>query len=462
MGSVAESSTISVREGDARGRPAVPARLIVAFQAHRPMQRAVCRLLADTDEVVIGRGDDGAEPRDRGDLRRLTMAVADRRMSTRHARLVKVVDRWILEDCESKNGTFVDGRRQGRVALLDGDLIELGHTVLIFRAAGAAAPDATTPDGSAPQPLPGGPSTFVPDLAATLAALARVAASPVSVILRGETGTGKEVVARALHAASGLAGPFVAVNCAALPATLVEAELFGHRRGAFTGAVDDRPGLIRSAHRGTLLLDEVGDLPLPAQAALLRVLQEREVVPVGEIRPVPVDVRVIAATHRDLDAMSARGAFRADLLARLGGLTAMLPPLRERREDLGLIIAALLPRASAPRDVTFTPAAARALFTHRWPQNVRELEKALGAAVALSAGHPIDRSHLPRPVADAKPDAPTARPLSAADSRRRAELDERLRAEAGNVAAVARALRTTRAQIHRWAKKLGIDLGAYR
>src|SRR5262249_24796529 len=152
-----------------------------------------------------------------------------------------------------------------------------------------------------------------------LAALARIASMPIPVLLLGESGTGKEVLARAVHTLSGRSGAFVAVNCGGLSASLIESQLFGHVKGSFTGAGRDEPGLVRAADRGTLFLDEIGDLPLAAQAALLRVLQEREVVPVGGARPVAVDLRVVAATHRPLEKMAAKGDFRADLLARLSG-----------------------------------------------------------------------------------------------------------------------------------------------
>jgi transcriptional regulator with PAS, ATPase and Fis domain len=371
-------------------------------------------------------------------------------MSSAHARLVKALDRWIIEDAGSKNGTRVNGVARSRVQLVDGDVIEIGHTWFVFRdACGRGEPI----DGAPAESLPDLP-TFSPAFAARMLALAQVAPSEVSIVLLGETGTGKEVAARAVHAASRRPGPFVAVNCGAIPANLVEAELFGHRRGAFSGAVDDRPGLIRSAHRGTLLLDEIGDLPLPSQAALLRILQEREVVPVGETRPVTVDLRVIAATHHDLDALVSAGRFRLDLLARLSGLTITLPPLRDRREDLGLLIARL-----APAGTTFTPAAARALFSYAWPLNIRELQQVLHAASVLASGSPVDLDHLP-PSLHAP--APSARPLSSAVSRRHAQLIEVLRSERGNVAAVARTMKTTRAQIHRWAKKLGINLDSFR
>ena len=298
-----------------------------------------------------------------------------------------------------------------------------------------------------------------------------MARSPVSVVLRGETGTGKEVIARAVHTLSRRPGDFVAMNCGALPDHLVESELFGHKKGAFSGATEDRPGLVRAAHQWTLFLDEIGDLPAPSQAAFLRVLQEREVVPVGATRPVRVDLRLVAATHRDLDALVAEGRFRADLWARIAGFTFTLPPLRQRREDLGMLIATLVHRitSGAAERVSFSSEAARALFHHAWPQNVRELEKCLGAAVVLARGERIELEHLPEtvravPTAQAHSESTEGvddRPLTVEEQRHRDELQELLAKHAGNISAVARALGKARMQVHRWIKRYRLQLDDY-
>jgi transcriptional regulator with PAS, ATPase and Fis domain len=264
----------------------------------------------------------------------------------------------------------------------------------------------------------------------------------------------------------------VAVNSAALPDTLFESELFGYRKGAFSGAQEDRPGLVRTADRGTFFLDEIGDLSADLQAALLRVLQESEVLAVGATRPVAVDLRVIAATHRDLEAMVARGEFRSDLLSRLAGFTLFIPTLRDRREDLGLLIAALLRRQLGERAaaVSFNLPAARALFRHGWPLNVRELEKALEVAGALAADGRIALEHLPaqlqraaaeQPASEAKAEEPPA-DLSKIDQKRREELMALLKDHQGNVTAVAKALGKARAQVQRWLKRFGIEATRYR
>ncbi len=208
-----------------------------------------------------------------------------------------------------------------------------------------------------------------------------LADSDATVLITGETGTGKEVVARAIHRhGRRAAAPFVAVNCAAIPAGLLESQLFGHARGAFTGAVADAAGSIRAAHKGTLFLDEIGDMDLAMQAKLLRVLQERVVVPVGG-KPVPVDVRVLAATHRDLAAMVQAGTFREDLYWRLGVVPLHLPPLRERLGDIVPLAEHFLTASGTSR--TLSAEAAARLLGHRWPGNVRELRNAMERVAAL-------------------------------------------------------------------------------
>ena len=228
----------------------------------------------------------------------------------------------------------------------------------------------------------------------------RVAPSDTTVLVAGETGTGKELVSRAIHDLSPRAsGPFLAVNCAALADGVLESELFGHVRGAFTGAVGDREGLFRAAEGGTILLDEVGDMSLRLQQRLLRVLQEREVTPVGASRPVPVDVRVIAATRRDLRSESEAGRFRDDLFYRLAVFPIELPPLRERHGDVPLLVEAALDRlrsrSRVPTPEACAPAAIRLLRSWKWPGNVRELLSVVESAAIRSDGDLIGVEHLP-------------------------------------------------------------------
>jgi transcriptional regulator with GAF, ATPase, and Fis domain len=226
----------------------------------------------------------------------------------------------------------------------------------------------------------------------------RAARATATVLIQGESGTGKELVARNIHRHSGRREhPFVPINCAAIPATLLESELFGHEKGAFTGATQGRIGRIEAAEGGTLFLDEIGEMPMDMQAKLLRVLQERVVTPVGGNRTVHVDVRIISATNRNLLTMVNEGAFRQDLYYRLNVLPIRLPPLRERPEEIPVLVRAFLRRfAEAPTRIT--PEAMRFLYAYEWPGNVRELENAIEAALVL-AEETIRPEHLPPHVA---------------------------------------------------------------
>ena len=238
-----------------------------------------------------------------------------------------------------------------------------------------------------------------------------VAPTNSTILILGETGTGKELVARAIHHLSPRAAErFVALNCSAIPETLLEAELFGHVKGAFTGAVANRPGRFEMAHRGTLFLDEIGTMPMPLQAKLLRALQQREVERLGEARPIHIDVRVLAATNADLEQMVKQGAFRGDLYYRLNVIPVQLPPLRDRRDDVPLLVRDMLLRLGAqavpPRtDVTFSQDAMRRLMAFDWPGNIRQLENTVERALALSPGRTqIDASVLPPDVRGDRPD----------------------------------------------------------
>jgi len=225
----------------------------------------------------------------------------------------------------------------------------------------------------------------------------RAARAPVTILLTGEMGTGKDVLANHIHAKGGRRGPFVALNCAGIPEALLEAELFGHERGAFTGATQSRPGLVTAAHGGTLFLDEIGDMPVALQAKILRFLQDGAVRKVGQTDERKVDVRVIAATNRDLDRMAADGTFRPDLLFRLDQYRLVLPPLRERREDVVPLARAFLRRHHPGKRLSREAQHALATSPHAWAGNVRELENVLRRA-AVDAGRTIRPEHLPARV----------------------------------------------------------------
>jgi len=435
--------------------------LFVVLECDRPLALSSRHSIDDADTVLVGRG--SARRAERDQERQVTVRVPDARMSSRHALMYRRDGAWWLEDAGSRNGTLVDGVGVDRHRLRDGDVFECGHTLLMYREDVRVRVD-EEPDFDAAKQLPPAPGllTLSPAFARDLAALQRLARSDVSILLLGDSGTGKEITARAIAKLSKRAGKLVAVNCGAIPETLIEAELFGCKKGAFSGATEDRIGLVRSADGGTLFLDEIANLPPSSQAALLRVLQEREVRPVGSPSSTPVDIRVVAATNEDVERLVSRGEFRRDLYARLAGFTMTLPPLRKRREDLGVLIGTLL-AARGPervRDVTFEPAAARALLDYPWPLNVRELENTLETALALAAGAPIACDHLPPTILEPAPAGDGD--LSPEQDQHRRELVASLRRHRGNLSAVARDAGKARQQIHRWMKRYGIDPDDFR
>jgi two-component system, NtrC family, response regulator HydG len=293
----------------------------------------------------------------------------------------------------------------------------------------------------------------------------RVARTNATVLLLGESGVGKERVARLVHDASGrLGGPMVAVNCAAMPESLLESELFGHAKGAFSGAVADRPGLFEAARGGTLFLDEIGDVPPAMQAKLLRVLEEREVRRVGENKTRPVDVRIVAATHKDLASAAADGSFRQDLYFRLRVVEISIPPLRERPEDILPIAKRLLAEAAAregggaPKEIG--KAACRALYDYAWPGNVRELVNAMERARILSDGPAIEPGDLPPEITSVRaPERPPGEPRTLAEVEREHILSM-LGAAGGNRALAAAELGIGVATLYRKLKEYGVTSGA--
>ncbi|MBZ4373833.1 sigma-54 dependent transcriptional regulator [Corallococcus sp. AS-1-6] len=302
-----------------------------------------------------------------------------------------------------------------------------------------------------------------PSMARLALLIQRVGPRDVTVLITGESGTGKERVAEALVRASPRADkPYVRFNCAALTPELAEAELFGHARGAFTGAVRARPGLFREASGGTLLLDEVGELALPLQAKLLRVLQEGEVRPVGEDRSLPVDVRVLAATHRDLPQRVAEGRFREDLYYRLKVVTLQVPPLRSRPEDIAALARHFLARHTERfhmPPVALTPAILERLTAHPWPGNVRELENALESAVVLSADGTLDLELLPGGASAPTPPAPSNTGTTLReklDAHERELILAALAASKGQRTEAAKALGIGRATLHDKLRKHGL------
>jgi transcriptional regulator with PAS, ATPase and Fis domain len=463
--------TISyIEEGDAAARSFVAPYLVLALECARPTVAGARLSIAEVEVVSIGRGAQrGWHRTTEGGRAVLRIDVPDGWMSSKHFRLEQQPDRtWHAVDAGSKNGTFVSSERITRRALTDGEVVAAGGTLFLFR-------DSVRREFREPADVDAGANgnrhpaevTLSLPWARALSDLARIATSPVAVIVRGETGTGKELVARLIHATSKRTGAFVPINCGAIADTLIESELFGYRKGAFSGATENRPGLLRSADGGTVFLDEIAELPEASQVALLRVLQEREVVPVGGTRAVPVDVRVVAATHEDLSERVEAGAFRRDLYARLSGFELEVPPLRERREDIGVLAGVLLRRiaGSAADAIRLQRDTGLALLAHDWPMNVRELEQALSAAYALgSPDGEIAASHLPAGVraGAGASNAGDSEELSDDDATLKAQLEAALKNNGGNVSAVARDMGKARVQIRRWCKRFGLDPANYR
>ncbi len=330
--------------------------------------------LESARDVVIGRHES------------CQLSLSSPKLSRFHARFVRRGAHVIVEDLGSRHGTWVAGQRVERAELALGASVRLADVVVaLARLAPFASSDAPAGEGDA---------LYLSSRSLELRALLRrVAPASVSVLLQGETGTGKELAAREIHAASGRRGPLRVLNCAAIPPNLVEATLFGHERGAFTGAERARPSIFEEANGGTLLLDEVGELPLPAQAALLRSIETSRVTRVGSHREIEFDVRIVSATHRDLDAMTDCGTFRLDLLHRLCVVAIELSPLRERREEIAPLARHFLARQEGPCD--FDPAVLTRLEAYDWPGNVRELCNVIARAAALARGSCIELGDLP-------------------------------------------------------------------
>jgi transcriptional regulator with PAS, ATPase and Fis domain len=386
---------------------------------------------------TLGRGQPAGQPADH-------IALPDKLLSRRHLRIVGRKGGYNVEDLGSLNGSYLDGRRLVKpTSLSDGCILLFGSHVGVFRRvweleSAALAEEAAAPFGPVP--------TLSPSLAVTLAKLRRLAATDNEILLVGETGVGKEVYARAIHRASGRTGPFITINCAALPGELMESELFGYAPAAHSTATTAKPGLVEAAEGGTLLLDEIGDMAPAFQGKIFRFLQDRLVTPLGAATFRRVDVRVIAATSR-LGGGDSAHTLRSDLVARLGAEPIRIPPLRERPEDIGPLAA----HFSAGAFGSVEPAAFRALSLYSWPLNVRELEKAIKHAAALSSDGELRLEHLPTTVQSAlergAPVAPRRKPRPAPA---RGELENLLRQHHGNVSGVARSLDRKWAVVWRW------------
>ncbi|MFN7134571.1 MAG: sigma 54-interacting transcriptional regulator, partial [Myxococcales bacterium] len=332
--------------------------------------------------------------------------VVDDRTASRHHCEVQYTDNgYLLVDLNSTNGTFLDGRRVERAYLSAGASIRVGATILTFAPVDETIDVEPEPDGRL-----GGMIGQSVKMRQIFGLIKKIAPMDVSVIIQGETGTGKELAARAIHQLSNRRkGPFVVLDCGAIPPNLIESELFGHEKGAFTGAVSSRPGAFERANGGTIFLDELGELRLDLQPKLLRVLENREVRRVGGNSVIEVDVRVVAATNRDLLKEIEEGNFREDLYFRLSVINIQLPPLRARRDDLPYIIRSALnePEIAAQHGrKRFTPAAMTALMNYHWPGNIRELMNVLSHVLTFAESDEIDLPLLPQRVLGQQKHAP--------------------------------------------------------
>lgn len=335
---------------------------------------------------------------------------------------------------------------------------------LLAKVAQAAAISAVSTPGVEQQGWRVGIVSCSPIMDELMAEIGLIAGTAASVLVRGESGTGKEVMARAIHRASPRANKeFIAVNCGAIPDNLLESELFGHEKGAFTGASARHKGLVVEADGGTLFLDEIGDMPLALQVKLLRVLQEREVRPVGSSKPIPVDVRVVSATHRDLESLIRDGLFREDLYYRLNVVSLSLPSLADRREDIPLLCQHFLEEVATryDKEVTgFAPEAMEYLCSLRWPGNIRQLANAVEQCCVLSTTKLVTLALVQKAVSEGVGSMPTL--AEAKTQFEREYLEKLLRITGGNVALSARIADRNRTEFYRLLQKHGLNVAAFK
>ena len=422
-----ETATPDPRGHDA---PPVPGVVVVFTEGVGPMRRA----FAPVGEATVGRRDD------------VDVVLHDPKASRRHAVLEPAAAGVFVADAGSRNGVLIDGTKaEGRAYAPAGSVLRIGNSLLIVVGDVVAFERARERDGE----LVGGPA-----LDEVRAVADSSASTEAPVLVLGESGVGKELVARLVHRCSGRDGPLVAINCAAIPSELMESELFGHGRGAFSGAEQARAGLMRSAAGGTLFLDEIGEMPMGVQAKLLRAVETGEVRPVGQDQPQAFDARIVAATNVELHERIRDGGFRADLYHRIATHVARVPPLRQRREDIPLLVAHFAPEVEVSAD------AMQQLMAYDWPGNVRELQNAVIDAVRRAdakdgsgRAERIQMLDLPESIREAKP---------AAKDTERSRYIAALETVGGNVSEAARQLEMRRATLHEHLRRLGIDPAEYR
>ncbi len=455
---MSEGKTAPVVRPSSRAGPNHPPCLIRFYPLGQP-QRFGCYALGP-GSTTVGRDHD------------CSIVIDDVGVSRRHAVVEFGAGKVTIADAASANGVIVGTKRLTESVLTGGEVVRLGDTFFRFCASG-------------PMPQTGEIELHTTGIVSgysldgVRALLTQAAQNELTVMILGETGTGKDLAAEYLHCAGRRHdGPFVAVNCAALPPTIVESELFGHAKGAFTGATVDAIGLMRQAHGGTLFLDEIGEIPLPVQSKLLRVLQDRQVRPVGASRASPIDVRVVCATNRDVGALVRAGEFRADLYARMAEIVVQMPSLRQRIEDLPLLAQHFLEKHGAQQMRVSAPAI-ELLCSRLWPLNVRGLETAVRRGLMLGADATVlDAEQFPEdPLGEWVPKPHSRRtfdvPASVRSSKqthpaepdvdpRVLRLIEVLRKHQGDVDEVAKELKLSRSQVYRRAKNGGIDPSRFR
>ena len=424
-------------------------------------------------EVKIGRG------------READLQLPDPSVSRLHARVFRVGQQYFLADLRSRNGTHADGRRITQLTLEDGRMFQVGpfrihfHRPVSVSGAGEepTASGSVRSDSARPEPLPVPKRTSASSAAGhapfgligrsahvrkLIGTIRRVAASDVPVLIEGETGSGKELVARGIHDASvRMDRPFVVVNCGAISPELIESELFGHEKGAFTGATAQRKGAFELAHNGTIFLDEIGELPLALQPKLLRALEQKEVKRVGGNDLLLADVRILAATNRNLREEVARKAFREDLYFRVGAITVPIPPLRDRREDVAPIARHFLAGMADHTTATvpgLSSAALDALVSHDWPGNVRELRNAIQRAVVMADDGELTASDFSflRPASPQGQEPEAASGLSRWEQAERTNILGELARQMGNKSKTARVLGIAKSTLFEKLKKYGI------
>jgi DNA-binding NtrC family response regulator len=425
-------------------------------------------------EVKIGRG------------READLQLPDPSVSRLHARVFRVGQQYFLADLRSRNGTHADGRRITQLTLEDGRMFQVGPFRIHFHrpasVSGAGEEPTVSPGAGSviadsarqehlPVPKQASPPSATVDapfgligrsahVKKLIGTIRRVAASDVPVLIEGETGSGKELVARGIHDASSRRDrPFVVVNCGAISPELIESELFGHEKGAFTGATAQRKGAFELAHNGTIFLDEIGELPIVLQPKLLRALEQKEVKRVGGNDLLLADVRILAATNRNLRDEVARKAFREDLYFRVGAITVPIPPLRDRREDVAPIarhfLSGMGDHTSAPVP-GLSPTALDALVSHDWPGNIRELRNAIQRAVVMAEDGELTASDFSflRRAASQEPE--TASGLSRWEQAERTNILGELARQMGNKSKTARELGIAKSTLFEKLKKYGI------